>query len=32
VRTFSTDINGATCFTMNGTSMEAEAFCGLRSH
>lgn len=29
VRTFSTDINGATCFTMNGTSVDSQAFCGL---
>ena len=32
VRTFSTDINGATCFTLNERTIEAEAFCGLRSH
>ena len=29
VRTFSTDINGATCFTIVGTHAEATAFCGL---
>jgi competence protein ComEC len=29
IRAFSTDINGATCFTLNGTEVTAEAFCGL---
>jgi competence protein ComEC len=29
VRTFSTDINGASCFEMNGTNVRASAFCGL---
>jgi len=28
VRTFSTDINGATCFTLDGTSVTGESFCG----
>ena len=32
VRTFSTDINGATCFSLNGTSAKAEDFCGLRTY
>jgi len=30
VRTFSTDVNGATCFSLNGISVEAEPLCGLR--
>jgi competence protein ComEC len=29
VRTFSTDINGATCFTLDGKNVETQAFCGL---
>ena len=29
VRTFSTDINGAVCFTLNETNAAGEAFCGL---
>src|SRR5262249_4537032 len=29
VRTLSTDINGTSCFTLNGESVEAEAFCGM---
>jgi len=29
VRTFSTDINGTTCFALNGKSVKAEAFCGM---
>ncbi len=28
VRTFSTDINGATCFRLNGKSVVPEADCG----
>jgi competence protein ComEC len=28
VRTFSTDINGAMCFTMDGTNARGEIFCG----
>lgn len=31
VRTFSTDINGATCFTMDETSVNGQAFCGMRA-
>lgn len=30
VRAFSTDINGATCFTLDGTNVAAEAFCGMQ--
>ena len=30
VRTFSTDVNGATCFSLDGISVEAEPLCGLR--
>lgn len=29
VHTFSTDINGATCFELDGQSVQASAFCGL---
>lgn len=29
IRTFSTDINGATCFTLDGTSVDGRAFCGM---
>ena len=29
VRTFSTDIHGATCFELSGSSVKADAFCGL---
>jgi competence protein ComEC len=29
VRTFSTDIDGATCFELNGKAVRARAFCGL---
>lgn len=29
VRTFSTDINGATCFTLDGKNVKAEAFCAM---
>ena len=29
VRTFSTDVNGATCFSLDGISVEAEPLCGL---
>jgi competence protein ComEC len=32
VRTFSTDINGVACFTLNGTKVEGEIFCGLHTH
>ncbi len=28
VRTYSTDINGATCFQLNGKTVEANPFCG----
>jgi competence protein ComEC len=28
VRTFSTDINGATCFALNGKTVTADPFCG----
>jgi competence protein ComEC len=28
VRTFSTDINGAVCFALDGTSVNADPFCG----
>jgi len=31
VRTFSTDINGAVCFTLDGRSVDAEGFCGVQS-
>jgi len=31
VRTFSTDITGATCFTLHGTSTDGQAFCGLQN-
>ena len=31
IRTFSTDITGATCFALDGTHVEATAFCGLHS-
>jgi len=30
IRAFSTDINGATCFTLDGSNVTAEAFCGLQ--
>jgi competence protein ComEC len=30
VRTFSTDLNGATCFSLDGISVEAEPLCGQR--
>jgi competence protein ComEC len=30
VRTLSTDINGASCFELDGSNVEASAFCGLR--
>jgi competence protein ComEC len=30
VRTFSTDINGTTCFALDGRSIRAEAFCGMQ--
>jgi competence protein ComEC len=30
IRTFSTDINGATCFTLDGKSIDGQAFCGLQ--
>jgi competence protein ComEC len=30
IRTFSTDVNGATCFALDGTSVSAQTFCGLR--
>ena len=30
IRTFSTDINGASCFTLDGTSVNGQAFCGLQ--
>jgi competence protein ComEC len=30
VRTFSTDVNGATCFSLDGIGVEAEPLCGLR--
>ncbi len=29
VRTFSTDVDGATCFELNGKTVSAKAFCGL---
>jgi competence protein ComEC len=29
VRTFSTDINGASCFELNGANVRASAFCGM---
>jgi competence protein ComEC len=29
VRTFSTDINGATCFALDGKNVTGEAFCGV---
>jgi competence protein ComEC len=29
IRTFATDINGATCFALDGTGVTAQAFCGL---
>jgi competence protein ComEC len=29
VRTFSTDINGASCFDLNGRDVKASAFCGM---
>ncbi len=29
VRTLSTDINGTTCFALDGKSVKAEAFCGM---
>jgi competence protein ComEC len=29
VGTLSTDINGATCFTLDGKNVEAQAFCGM---
>ena len=29
VRTFSTDINGTTCFALDGKNVRAEAFCGM---
>lgn len=29
VRTFSTDINGTTCFALDGKNVKAEAFCGM---
>jgi hypothetical protein len=29
VRTFSTDINGASCFALDGKSVAAEQLCGL---
>ena len=29
VRTFSTDINGATCFALDGKTVSANAFCGM---
>lgn len=29
VRTFSTDISGASCFTLDGKGVEADAFCGM---
>jgi competence protein ComEC len=32
IRTFSTDVNGATCFNLDGTSVSAQALCGLPSH
>jgi hypothetical protein len=28
VRTFSTDINGAACFTLDGTNIRGQTFCG----
>ena len=28
VRTFSTDINGAACFSLNGKTVTADPFCG----
>jgi competence protein ComEC len=31
VRTFSTDINGAVCFTLDGTASSADPFCGRNS-
>lgn len=30
VRAFSTDVNGATCFTMDGKNVSAQSFCGLQ--
>jgi competence protein ComEC len=32
IRTFSTDINGAACFTLNGTKVEGEMFCGSHTY
>ena len=31
VRTFSTDITGATCFSLDGTDVKADAFCGMQT-
>jgi competence protein ComEC len=32
IRTFATDIGGATCFELNGKTVNAEAFCGMARH
>jgi competence protein ComEC len=32
VRTFSTDINGAVCFQLNGKTVNADAACGWQPH
>jgi competence protein ComEC len=29
VRTFSTDVNGASCFELDGSNVKASSFCGM---